>query len=129
MLQPTSVTSRPFGRHAVTVMLSGACSGPVVCQRLVDAVSRSVEVDRTGIVIDLRGATGLGGDVLEIIRDINRTGDRHGWRVVVVKPGGGPLRTLFFSDALKMDMRLVGTRRAALLWAMRARPNSTGLAA
>lgn len=124
MLKPSSVTSIPFGRHAVTIGLSGACTGAAVCQDLVGAASAAVEGDRTGIVIDLRRATGLGADVLEIIRDIDRAGDRCGWRVVVVKPSAGPLRTLFFSEALDMGLTMATTRAIALLWAMRARPQA-----
>ena len=106
VLKPSSVTSVPFGRHAATISLSGPCAGSALCEELVAAVAEAVEGNRTGIVIDLRRATGLGADVLQTICDIDRTGDRCGWRVVVVKPSAGPLRSL------------------ARLWAMRVRPQA-----
>ena len=125
MLKPSSVTSAPFGRHTVTITLSGPCTGDAICRELLAAASTAVERDRTGIVIDLRRATGLGGDVLQAIRDIDRAGTRCKWRVVVVKPSAGPLRTLFFSEALDMGLTLATTRATALIWAMRAAPTRT----
>ena len=125
MLKPSSVTSAPFGRHAVTISLSGPCTGEAVRRDLLAAATAAVENDRTGIVIDLRRATGLGGDVLQAIRDIDRTGERCGWRVVVVRPSAGPLRTLFFSEALDMGLTLATTRATALILAMRAEPTRT----
>lgn len=89
------------------------------------AASEAVERDRTGIVIDLRRATGLGADVLQTICEIDRAAHRCGWRVVVVKPSAGPLRTLFFSEALDMGLTLATTRATALIWAMRAEPSRT----
>jgi hypothetical protein len=114
----------PFGRHAATISLTGACTGSAVCEDLVAAVADAVEANRTGLVIDLRAATGLGADVLQTIRDIDQAGDRCGWRVVVVKPSAGPLRTLFFSEALDMGLTMATTRALALLWAMRVRPQA-----
>jgi hypothetical protein len=124
MLQPTSVTTTPFGRHVAILSLSGPCSGAGVCEQLVAAATEAVESDRTGLVVDLRDATGLGADVIEVIRDIDRTAHRCGWRLVVVKPCSGPLRTLFFSEALDLGLTLASTRAVALLWAMRVPPAS-----
>ena len=123
VLKPSSVTSSPFGRHAVTIRLIGPCTGQAVSRDLIAAASDAVESNRTGIVIDLRRATGLGADVLETIRDIDRTGQRCGWRVVVVRPSSGPLRTLFFSEALDMGLTLATTRATALILTMRAEPS------
>jgi|1186.fasta_scaffold12524_3 hypothetical protein len=124
MLQPTSVTTTPFGRHVAILSLSGPCSGAGVCEELVAQATRAVESDRTGLVVDLRDATGLGADVLETIRDIDRAGHRCGWRLVVVRPFSGPLRTLFFSEALDLGLTLSSSRAHALLWAMRVHPAS-----
>jgi hypothetical protein len=66
--------------------------------------------------------TGLSAEVLQAIRDIDTASHRCGWRVVVVKPSAGPLRTLFFSEALDMGLTLATTRATALISVMRAEP-------
>lgn len=118
MTPATSVSYTPFGRHVAILELDGPCTGADCCRELVGLAARAVEADRTGLVIDLRRASGLGADLLEAILEIQRAADISGWRVAVVRPAVGPLRQLFRSTDLDIAVTHVSTRATAIVSVM-----------